>query len=128
MKSAALALLFSAAQAIAQGYPSKPVKLLVGVPPGGPTDTVARAIAPELGEALGQPIVVENRPGASAVIASDAVAKAPPDGHTLMIAEAGTFVLNPTLYAKDKLAYDTDMTARLWNVSADLVGMTSAIA
>ena len=99
-----VAVLAVAAQALGQGYPSRPVKLLVGVPPGGPTDTVARAIAPELGEALGQPIVVENRPGASGVIATDAVAKALPDGHTLAFIYI-THATNPTLIAK--LPYDT---------------------
>jgi len=104
MKRIACIVLFAATQALAQSYPSKPVKLLVGVPPGGPTDTVARAIAPELGEALGQPIVIENRPGASAVIATDAVAKAAPDGHTLAFIYI-THATNPTLIAK--LPYDT---------------------
>ena len=104
MKRIACIALFAATQALAQSYPSKPVKLLVGVPPGGPTDTVARAIAPELGEALGQPIVIENRPGASAVIATDAVAKAAPDGHTLAFIYI-THATNPTLIAK--LPYDT---------------------
>ena len=104
MKRIACIVLFAATQALALSYPSKPVKLLVGVPPGGPTDTVARAIAPELGEALGQPIVVENRPGASAVIATDAVAKAAPDGHTLAFIYI-THATNPTLIAK--LPYDT---------------------
>jgi len=97
-------LAFVAAQALAQGFPARPVKLLVGVPPGGPTDIVARAIAPELGEALGQPIVVENRPGASGVIATDAVAKALPDGHTLAFIN-NTHATNPALLAK--LPYDT---------------------
>jgi len=100
----AAGLIFIAAQALAQGFPSRPVKLLVGVPPGGPTDTVARAIAPELGDALGQPIVVENRPGASGVIATDTVAKALPDGHTLAFIYI-THATNPTLIAK--LPYDT---------------------
>lgn len=100
----ASALLCIAAHALAQGFPSRPVKLLVGVPPGGPTDTLARAIAPELGDALGQPLVVENRPGASGVIAADAVAKAVPDGHTLAFIYI-THATNPTLLAK--LPYDT---------------------
>src|SRR5438105_2657245 len=100
----AAALVFVAAQALAQAFPFRPVKLLVGVPPGGPTDTVARAIAPELGDALGQPIVVENRPGASGVIATDAVAKALPDGHTLAFIYI-THATNPALIAK--LPYDT---------------------
>ena len=100
----AAALVFIAAQSLAQGFPSRPVKLLIGVPPGGPTDTVARAIAPDLGEALGQPIVVENRPGASGVIATDAVAKAAPDGHTLAFIYI-THATNPALIGK--LPYDT---------------------
>ena len=100
----AAALLAVAAQALAQGFPSKPIKMLVGVPPGGPTDTLARAVAPALGDALGQPIVVENRPGASGVIATDAVAKALPDGHTLAFIYI-THATNPTLIAK--LPYDT---------------------
>jgi tripartite-type tricarboxylate transporter receptor subunit TctC len=104
MKALGFALLLACAQVFAQTYPSKPVKLLVGVPPGGPTDTVARAIAPELGDALGQPIVVENRPGASAVIATEAVAKAAPDGYTLAFIYI-THATNPTLIAK--LPYDT---------------------
>jgi tripartite-type tricarboxylate transporter receptor subunit TctC len=89
---------------LAQTYPAKAVKLMVGVPPGGPTDSVARAIAPDLSEALGQPVVVENRPGASAVIATDAVAKAPPDGYTLAFIYI-THATNPTLMAN--LPYDT---------------------
>jgi len=104
MKTLAWALVLACAQAFAQTYPTKPVKLLVGVPPGGPTDTLARSIAPELGEALGQPIVVENRPGASGVIATDAVAKAQPDGHTLAFIYI-THATNPSLIAK--LPYDT---------------------
>src|SRR3954470_16588097 len=103
-KCVVAAVAFTSARALAQVSPARPVKLLVGVPPGGPTDTVARAIAPELGEALGQPIVVENRPGASGVIATDAVAKALPDGHTLAFIYI-THATNPTLIAK--LPYDT---------------------
>jgi tripartite-type tricarboxylate transporter receptor subunit TctC len=104
MRTLALALLFFAADAAAQTYPTKAVKVMIGVPPGGPTDTVARAVAPELAEALGQPVVIENRPGASAVIASELVAKAPPDGHTLAFIYI-THATNPTLIAK--LPYDT---------------------
>ena len=100
----AVTLLFCAAQALAQNYPTKPIKVMVGVPPGGPTDAVARAVAPELAEALGQPLVIENRPGASAVIASELAAKAPPDGHTLVFIYI-THATNATLIAK--LPYDT---------------------
>ena len=99
-----LALMFCAAQALAQSYPAKPIKVLVGVPPGGPTDSVLRAISPELSEALGQPIVVENKPGASAVLATDATAKAPPDGYTLTFIYI-THATNPTLMKS--LPYDS---------------------
>ena len=104
MSKIACGLLFLAAQALAQSYPVKPIKVLVGVPPGGPTDAVARAVQPELSEALGQQIVIENRPGASAAIATDLVAKALPDGYTLAFIYI-THVTNPTLIAK--LPYDT---------------------
>ena len=90
--------------ATAQSWPARPVRLLIGVPPGGPTDTVARALSPDLSEALGQPVVVENRPGASAVIATDAVAKSAPDGYTLGFVYI-THTTNPSLVAK--LPYDT---------------------
>jgi len=104
MRTVLFALALVAAQALGQSYPNKPVKVMVGVPPGGPTDTVARAVAPDLAEALGQPVVIENKPGASAVIATDAVAKAPPDGYTLAFIYI-THATNATLMAK--LPYDT---------------------
>src|SRR5436305_3408384 len=104
MSKITFGLLFLAAQALAQSYPTKPIKVLVGVPPGGPTDSVARAIAPELSEALGQQLIIENRAGASAVIATDLAAKSAPDGYTLTFIYI-THTTNPTLMAK--LPYDT---------------------
>jgi tripartite-type tricarboxylate transporter receptor subunit TctC len=104
MKRLAVLLLLISFQASGETYPTKPIKVLVGVPPGGPTDTVARAIAPDLSEALGQPVVVENKPGASAVIATDAVAKSAADGYTLAFIYI-THATNPALM--DKLPYDT---------------------
>jgi tripartite-type tricarboxylate transporter receptor subunit TctC len=98
------ALAFWAVSALAQTYPSKPIKVLVGVPPGGPTDAVLRAVSPELSEALGQPIVVENKPGASAVIATDFTAKSAPDGYTLTFIYI-THATNPTLMKS--LPYDS---------------------
>ena len=83
-----LAIFFSSL-ASAQTYPDRPLRLIVGFPPGGSSDTVARVVANSLAPLLGQPVVVENRPGAGGVIGSDLVAKAPPDGHTLLLATAG---------------------------------------
>jgi tripartite-type tricarboxylate transporter receptor subunit TctC len=97
-------LLLFASDVSGQAYPSKPIRFMVGVPPGGPTDTVARSITPALSEALGQPIVVENKPGASAAIATDVVAKALPDGYTLGFIYI-THTTNPILIPK--LPYDT---------------------
>ena len=90
-------------------WPLKPITLVVTYPPGGGADLMARLIAPKLGEALGQPVVVENKPGASGQIGAAAVAKAVPDGHTLML-DASSFAVNPALYPK--LPYDTDKAFR----------------
>ncbi len=90
-------------------WPSKPITLVVTYPPGGGADAMARLIAPKLGEALGQNVVVDNKPGASGQIGAAAVAKALPDGHTLML-DASSFAVNPALYPK--LPYDTDKAFR----------------
>jgi tripartite-type tricarboxylate transporter receptor subunit TctC len=110
-KFAALAaMLVFSALAQAQGFPSKPVRLLVGYPPGGPLDLVARALAPGLSEALGVAVVVENRPGASGAVACEIVARAPADGTTLIL-QGVTHTLLPAL--RKDLPYDTarDFTA-----------------
>jgi tripartite-type tricarboxylate transporter receptor subunit TctC len=102
-----LALLLVAAAALdahAQAYPSKPVRMLVGFPPGGGTDILARIVAQKLSEAWGQQVVVENRPGASATIASNVVAHASPDGYTLSMGQLTPNAIAPALYAK--LPYD----------------------
>lgn len=93
----------------AQAWPVKPITLVVTYPPGGGADTMARLIAPKLGEALGQPVVIENRPGASGQIGAGAVAKAAPDGYTLML-DASSFAVNPALFPK--LPYDSDKAFR----------------
>jgi tripartite-type tricarboxylate transporter receptor subunit TctC len=81
----------------ASEYPSRLVRILVGAPPGGTTDTMARAVANELAPALGQPVIVENKPGAGGNLAADTVAKAPPDGHTLLVSFT-SHTINATLY------------------------------
>ena len=88
----------------AQEYPVKPIRIMLGFPPGGGVDIVARQIAPRLGEQLGQQIVIDNRPGASGNIALELLARAPADGYTLMFTTP-TVTINPALYPK--LAYDT---------------------
>src|SRR5712671_408000 len=90
---AALSLHDAAAQ-----YPSRPIRLLVGFPPGGGPDIVARLLAPKLSEALGQPVMVENRVGSTGTIAGEAVAKSPADGYALLVGQDGLFVINPHLY------------------------------
>jgi tripartite-type tricarboxylate transporter receptor subunit TctC len=90
---------FCALSAAAQSYPSKPIHFIVASPPGGPADFVARVIGPKLTAAMGQSVVVDNRGGASGIIGTDMVAKAAPDGHTLLLANAG-LAINPSLFGK----------------------------
>jgi len=84
----------------AQSYPTKPIRFIVSFPPGGSSDLIARAIAPHMAGRLGQPVVVENRPGAGGMIGVDAVAKAAPDGYTIGLAAAGALSSNISLYPK----------------------------
>ena len=84
-----LALVASGA-ALAQTYPAKPVRVIVPFPPGGGTDIVARTVTPKMAEILGQPFVIENRAGAGGNIGTEAVAKSPADGYTLLVASAST--------------------------------------
>ena len=94
MRTIILALLLSfSSLCLSQDYPTRPVRVLVGYPPGGGMDTIARVLAPKLGEALGQQFVIENRPGASGGVAAEALAGSQADGHVLMLAESGTLAL-----------------------------------
>jgi len=98
------AALLLATPAIAQTYPNKPIRLVIGYSPGGGNDLIARIVAARLQEKLGQPIVVDNKPGAQSIVAAELVAKAPPDGYTLLVAPSGPMTINPAVYAK--LPYD----------------------
>jgi len=91
--------------ALAQGnWPTKPIRLVVTFPPGGSSDAAARIVAPRLADRLGQPVVVDNRPGAGGGVGLDLVAKAPADGYTIVLASAGGLTANPSLYKQ--LPYD----------------------
>ncbi|MFZ4711066.1 MAG: tripartite tricarboxylate transporter substrate binding protein [Zwartia sp.] len=97
-----LGLSIAAASAQAQNYPTKPIRFLVGFGPGGPTDVVARVLGNAMSQLLGQPIVVENRAGADSLIATQAVARADPDGYLLLIA-SGSHSINASLYPETKV-------------------------
>ena len=96
--AALVALAASAAHA--QNYPTKPIRLVVGYSPGGGNDVMARIVAAKLQDRLGQPVVVENKAGAQSIIAAEFVAKAPPDGYTLLVAPSGPMTINPAIYSK----------------------------
>lgn len=101
MKKLLVALLWTlCAQAAAQAYPTKPVRVIVPYPPGGGNDTLGRLFAAKLGERLGQPFVVENRPGAGTMIGTEAAAKSTPDGYTILLSSIATHALAPNLYAR----------------------------
>lgn len=100
----ALAVPAIAARSQADAYPNRPIKLVVSFPPGGGADTTARLLAQAMAERLGQPIVVENKAGANGLLGAEAVAKAAPDGYTILMTDRGALGINPSLYAQ--LPYD----------------------
>ena len=95
--------LLAAPLSLAQGYPNKPIKIIVPYPPGGTSDILARSLGQKLGESLGQTIVVENKPGANGNLGADFVSKSPPDGYTVLLADIGALAISPSLY---KLSFD----------------------
>lgn len=99
-----VATAWAAADVRAQSWPSRPIRLVVPFPPGGPSDTLARVLAQRLGERLGQPCIVDNHPGAGGTLGSDLVARAAADGHTLLLATTSTHSIAPAL--SPKLPYD----------------------
>src|SRR3977135_4272867 len=104
---------FQSVPALAQSWPSRPVRVMVGFAPGGPNDIIARAYGARLAEAFGQPFIVEKRTGAGGKLAAEAAARAAPDGLTLMLGSTGTNSVNPALYAKlpFDLVRDLDMVS-----------------
>jgi tripartite-type tricarboxylate transporter receptor subunit TctC len=105
LRAALLASLCLAAPALSQPFPAKPIRIVVPFSAGGPTDITVRQVAPRLTELLGQPIVVDNRAGATGIIGAEMVAKAPPDGYTLLMGTASVVAINMVTHAK--LPYDT---------------------
>lgn len=98
---AILALLFAAAlPAAAQNYPAKPIRIIVGYAAGGGNDIIVRVMQPEMSKGLGQPVIVENKPGAQSIIAAETVAKSAPDGYTLLMGPSGPMTINPATYSK----------------------------
>src|SRR5207237_4493255 len=89
---------------LGQQFPSRPVKIVVPTTPGGATDALSRSMGARLSEIWGQPVVVENKPGATQIIGGEYVAKSPPDGYTLIVSDAATFIMNPILHKN--LPYD----------------------
>ena len=102
------------------GYPSKPLRMILGFPAGGPTDNIARLLAIKLGELLGQPVVIENRPGANAVLAADAVSRAPADGYTLLY-NTSSFALSAALSPKLPYSPTRDFTGIALTAAAPTV-------
>ena len=103
---------FSAhAQSIASTYPNKPIRIVIGFPPGGGIDIVARMMAPKLTEVLGQSVVIDNRPGANGVLGMDAVAKSAPDGYTIFLGTLGNLSVNPNFYPNLPFNFDKQFMA-----------------
>jgi tripartite-type tricarboxylate transporter receptor subunit TctC len=104
------ALVLLIGPACAETYPARPIRLIVGYSPGGGNDLIARIVAAKLQEKLGQPVIVDNRPGAQSIVAAEAVAKAPSDGYTLLAAPSGPMTINPAVYAKLSYSPERDFS------------------
>src|SRR5262245_46259322 len=116
--AAAVILACFASSALAQGYPNKPIRLIAPFPAGGLADVLARAVGAEMSKTLGQPVIIENRPGAGGNTGADAVAKADPDGYTLLMSSAGILTANQFLYAK--MPFDPETAFVPISIAADM--------
>src|SRR5882724_4639249 len=115
LMTACLGWLALAAPALAQEdpskYPSRAIHIIVGFAAGGGNDIIARVFGQKLSESLGQPVIVDNKPGGGAIVATEYVAKAPPDGYTLLVGASGAMAINPAVYAKLPYVSIRDFTA-----------------
>ena len=109
-----MVMLSFAAASYAQTFPAKPIRIVVPSPAGGPSDFAARAVSQNLPQYLGQPVIVDNRPGGAGLIGAEIVAKAPPDGHTLLVATGGLMIITPLVI--NKMPYQTADFAPLTNL------------
>jgi tripartite-type tricarboxylate transporter receptor subunit TctC len=128
MRLAAYLLALCAASAAAQDYPSKPIRLILPQSPGSATDVLARLIAPKMSEALGQPLVIDNRAGAGGIVGAEMAAKAPPDGYTVLVGASAWITVSPHTYKK--LNYDplTDLVpVSLFAISQVLLVVNPAL-
>jgi tripartite-type tricarboxylate transporter receptor subunit TctC len=100
VRIAVLCLSLAANASAQESYPSKPIRIIVGYSAGGGNDIIVRVMTPEMSKGLGQPVIVENKPGAQSIIAAEFVAKAPPDGYTLLMGPSGPMTINPATYSK----------------------------
>jgi tripartite-type tricarboxylate transporter receptor subunit TctC len=115
------ALLDFSSAALAQAYPTRPIRLVVGNPPGGATDIIARTIGQPLGARLGQNVVIEHRPGANGAISAEIVAKAAPDGHTILYANNSLLVVNPHIYPNQAVNPIDDLLPVVTTITNQLV-------
>src|SRR3982074_1818988 len=102
----------------ADPYPTRPIRMIVGFAPGGGTDLTARPVAQKMSELMGQPVVVENRPGAAGNIATEQVARATPDGYTILMGTIAALAINPSLYGNLKFDPETDLAPVIQVVDA----------
>src|ERR1700694_2224836 len=121
-------LLTAAVSALAQTYPAKPIRIIVPFAAGGNVDITARLVAPGLSEALGHPVVVENKPGAGGTIGADMVAKSTPDGYTLLMGSNSTFSVAPSLYPKNPYNPLRDFAPVIMIAAAPFVLVTNPAA
>jgi tripartite-type tricarboxylate transporter receptor subunit TctC len=121
-----LAALLALPAAAQDNYPSKPVRIVVGYSAGGGNDIIVRVMQPKLQEALGQTVIVENKPGAQSIIAAELVAKSPPDGYTLLMGPSGPMTINPATYSKLPYHPQRDFTPISMICSCPLIVVSSA--